>query len=218
MNNHDIALTIFKHNLNYTNKCLFCSPVIGSVLFETPNFRVFLDTFPLCPGHVMISSKEHYGSAGEIPEELFHELNTLKTQIDIWAKSKTSFSIFYEHGRAGSCSSLNAENPKCHHFHLHCLPIKVCIHQELASKKYEYIPMNSYDQIQNLFFQYGNYLFFQNNNGDMFFYVAGEKAVAPHLLRTLVGKSIGKLHLADWEQYNRPDLYIENYEFTKDLR
>jgi diadenosine tetraphosphate (Ap4A) HIT family hydrolase len=211
-------LSIFKNALNHKSECLFCSPISGMTLSETENFRVLLDNFPICPGHIMISTKAHYGSAGEVPLELQQEFIELKNQIGILAKSKTGKVVFYEHGRAGSCHHANP-NEQCDHFHLHCLPLDICIHKQLRSS-YERIQMNQYSQIHDLFYEYGNYLFFENAENQMSFYVEGENKVASHLLRTLICSAIGKDNLANWEQYTNMNmsLYSQSFEYTKDWR
>lgn len=67
---------------------------------NTKHFNVLADTFPVVPGHIMISSKDHYGCAEEIPEELQKELIDLKNSITMAVKAKYGNVIFYEHGRS----------------------------------------------------------------------------------------------------------------------
>ena len=118
----DIPRTYFKAASKNKPGCYFCDPCKGSIVQESENFIVLLDTFPIKQGHLMISSKKHYGCAGEIPNEWMLELLSLKENLRKKVEKLEGNAIFYEHGRAGCCMSSNPDGSECNHFHLHCLP------------------------------------------------------------------------------------------------
>jgi len=214
-----MLVTISPHDIyqNARNRkigCLFCDPVKGMVIHETRNFRVLVDTFPITPGHLMISTQAHYGSAGEIPEELMQELTELKEEVRYNVQSIGNSCIFYEHGRAGCCLSKPLEDQKCEHFHLHCLPVELCI-KDAVCNKFQVLKMENYRQISPLFFEHGNYLYFENARGEMFFFPAEDNKVESHLLRTLICNTIGIPNRSDWQTYNEEFIFIQSYDLVK---
>jgi diadenosine tetraphosphate (Ap4A) HIT family hydrolase len=203
-------LEIFQKALTRRFGCLFCNPVEGMEVLSTPHFRVLMDTFPIIPGHLLISSKDHYGSAGEIPLELQKELLDLKQMIQTKILSLNGHYTFYEHGRAGSCMSSDPFKQKCEHFHLHCLPINASIHNLLLAN-FDGIVMNHYDEISNLFLKHGNYLYTETSSSEMYFFPLEGKEIAPHLLRTLICKELQVEHRSNWEIYNESDLFEKSH-------
>jgi diadenosine tetraphosphate (Ap4A) HIT family hydrolase len=194
--------------------CLFCQPYKSMIVHETESFRVLVDTFPIVPGHIMISSKAHYGSAGEIPEDLQNELFELKEDVKERVKKVNGAYIFYEHGRAGCCMKANPNGQKCEHFHLHCIPVDLCICDELA-KKFDPIEIAHYLEVMPLFMQYGNYLFFENALGKQFFFPAQDNKVESHLLRTLVCNALKVSSRSDWENYRDIDTFVESQNLVE---
>jgi len=209
-------LEIFYHARNGKPGCLFCEPIEGMVLEETQNFRVLIDTFPITSGHVMISSKAHYGSAGEVPLELFDELCELKRRVKKELASLYGHTICYEHGPGGCCSSSDPDAIQCEHFHFHCLPLNLSIAPELM-KRFEKIELNDYREIIPYFFEHGNYLYCEDPSGKMMFFPAEDEIIEPHLLRTLISRALGSPDLSDWESYEDPGLFLKSYELVTNL-
>lgn len=211
----NIALQTFSEALVGKSGCLFCSPFNGMLIRRTKNFNLLADTFPVMPGHVMISSRDHYGCAGEIPLELQFELNTIKGDVASSMRKKYGKAIFYEHGRAGCCMALNPDGSRCEHFHLHALPVDIDISKYLE-KNFDVIKMLEYNSIFENFYSYGNYLFFENNFGDKYFYVADGAIVDAHLLRTLVCRELMVSERSNWQQYTDKALWLESYKAIKE--
>lgn len=209
-------LDIFKNAIKGKPGCLFCDPIPGMAIHETDHFRVLMDTFPIIPGHLMISSKAHYGSAGEIPDEMQQELIELKHDLKEKVKGINGDYIFYEHGRAGCCMKANPNGQKCEHFHLHCLPVDVSLSKSL-SQKYSCIPMESYEEIMPLFLEHGNYLYFEETSGKMCFFPAEDHKVESHLLRSLICNSLGIPNRSDWQSYEDAMVFMKSYELIANL-
>lgn len=207
---------VFEQALNYDkNKCVFCSPIDGSILDDTKNFRILLDNFPITPGHILISSKLHYSSAGELPIELNEELLRIKENLKKTNLLQSKQCIFYEHGRIGSCSS---GETKCEHFHLHCVPINLCIHDALR-KNFNFTKMLNYKQLTNLFFENGGYLFFENVLGEMYFYTQKNDLEIPsHFLRSLICNGIQRSELSNWEEYCYVDILVKSHSLLNIYR
>lgn len=205
----EIALETFNAARSGKQGCLFCDPFPAMHIISTENFNLLADTFPVVSGHLMISSKEHYGCAGEIPEELQAEFLALKHSIRQTIQAKHGNVIFYEHGRAGCCLANNPDGSKCEHFHLHALPVSIDITKYLDAT-FDKIVMQDYREIFENYYAYGNYLYFENAVGGKYFYPAPDGKVGSHLLRTLVCKELNVLERSDWQQYTEASVWVDS--------
>lgn len=196
--------------------CLFCKPSEAITIEQTEHFRVIIDPFPVVPGHVMITSKAHYGCAGEIPLEVQPELISLREHLRSELVVHTGSCIFYEHGRAGCCLSKSKNNLKCDHFHLHCLPLDVCIQHHLESK-YKCIRLTAYSEIMALFYQFGDYLYFEEPDGSMLFFPTEGAIIEPHLLRTLICCAMEKPARSNWQAYHDPAVFTQSHEMISNI-
>ena len=200
---------VFYKGKNPSRNCLFCQPNPGMEIIETENFRLLADTFPITPGHLMISSKDHYSSAGELPSYLHEEFFSLKiTATEIVRKMGSGY-ILYEHGKAGSCHAHSSEEIHCEHFHLHCLPVSLCIHSKIAAR-FPGIKMKDFDALFENYKKNGSYLYFENSINEMVFYPAEEHEVPPHFLRTLICEALNKGGKAAWQEYTDLHCYLES--------
>lgn len=186
--------------MNKNINCVFCKPNKKLKFHQTDNFIVLFDPYPLIEGHIMIASKEHYGCAGELPEELLNEVTQLKLILGNIIKKAYGEVSFYEHGRAGGCMATDPGNRICHHFHLHALPFSIDLHSQLE-REFISKSINEFSKIKPYFEGYGEYLFFENNNGKASFYPIKNQKIPPHYLRTLISNTINKPHRANWETY-----------------
>lgn len=197
--------------------CLFCHPNAGMQMAETEHFRILRVNFPASEGHIMISSKLHYGSLGELDAELLPELNRLKHEIGTWFKENHGSVLFYEHGRAGSCHSKDPHGTQCEHFHLNCLPANICIHNDLQESLKKNYPTSSLDEISPLFQKWGDYLYFENNENEAAYYPVLNNHIPPHFLRTLICEKLLIPHKADWQNHQDFSDFLSNYILTKPL-
>lgn len=191
--------------------CLFCEPNEGMTLEESENFRLIADTYPIIPGHFMISTKAHYSSGGEVSKELHEEFLFMKAAAKDLALEMNDSCVFYEHGKAGSCHAQSSEDVHCEHFHMHCLPVSMCIHEKIA-EHFAGIQMTSCVELFANYLKHGSYLFFENSDGKMVYYPAEEHKVPPHFLRTLICQELQIATLADWQAYDDVDRYIMSRE------
>ncbi len=200
-------------------KCVFCAPDLRLKVIETENFNVLLDPFPLVEGHFMISSKLHFGCAGEIDSELFGELKFLKNKLGAIIRKTLGTVSFYEHGRAGSClprDGANQESYICHHFHIHALPSPVDVHATLAAR-YPTVKIGGIDSIPDLFSRKGNYIFSENASGEALYCGVENLEVPSHLMRTLISQAMGEPSRANWESYVDINLFSNAQNFANEL-
>ena len=217
MINKEISKTIFdKANLNNT-LCLFCFPNKEMIIFESDNFYVLRNNFPVSLGHIMISSKEHFGSMGELELDLFDELIKIKNALKKWHAYNELSCLFFEHGRAGSCHSSQEHGDQCEHFHLNCITSEICLHQDLKQEFTKNYSIISISDICDLFAKWGDYLYFENCFSEKAYYPLIQKTIPPHYLRTLICKHHNTVEKADWKKHQSLDDFHENHLFTKSL-
>jgi diadenosine tetraphosphate (Ap4A) HIT family hydrolase len=179
-------------------ECVFCKPPEKKIFAETENFYITFDASPLLEGHVDLHTKDHIGCSAEIDPEIYEEFIELKKWVgeiitDIYGQVS-----FYEHGRAGHCS-MTLNGVECHHFHMHALPLNEDISAEV-SKMFKPIMLEDENDIPVLYERYDQYLYFENTDGEKFFYPAN-KPLPSHYLRTVIANVIGKPERSDWESY-----------------
>jgi diadenosine tetraphosphate (Ap4A) HIT family hydrolase len=216
MHQFNIPHTYFKEASKNKPGCYFCDPCKGSIVQESENFIVLLDTFPIKQGHLMICSKKHYGCAGEIPNEWMLELLSLKGNLRKKVEELEGNAIFYEHGRAGCCMSSNPDGSKCNHFHLHCLPADISLLDSLKDK-FDNYKLSDYTEITQKFCEEGHYLYFEDPSGEMNFFPASDESVESHLLRTMICNKLSLADRANWENCNDAQPYIQNYIWAKKI-
>ena len=194
--------------------CLFCHPNPGMQMHETEHFRLLRVNFPAVSGHIMTSSKLHYGSLGELDPEMFSELEALKEEVAMWFREQCGAVLFYEHGRAGSCHSNDAHGTQCEHFHLNCIPSDICIHSKLKAHLEKHYPVESLDRICPLFHKWGDYLYCENNEKEAIYYPVQQTKIPPHFLRTLICEELLMPEKADWQAHQVYEDFLESYNFT----
>lgn len=197
--------------------CLFCHPNPGMEMYQTKHFRLLRVNFPAMAGHIMISSKLHFGSLGELESEMLPELDELKKNVSNWFRENFGSVSFYEHGRAGSCLSKDPHGQQCEHFHLNCIPTTVCIHNHLKGRLEKYFCVNATQDICELFRKWGDYLYYENNLKDATYYPVLKSKIPPHFLRTLVCKELGTPEKADWQEHQDFADFLKSYNVTKPL-
>lgn len=197
--------------------CLFCHPNEGMVIYETDNFHALRDNFPIAPGHIMISSKKHFGSLGELDLTIISELENLKEKIGILLKQLFGVSIFYEHGKAGSCHATSEPGVQCEHFHLHCLPLSICIHETISKHVPKAFKISKPREIIGLFEKWGEYLYFENDQNEAVYYPVLQTKVPPHFLRTIICQTISMPEKANWQTHQEYSEFLKNFNVTKQV-
>lgn len=193
----------------YSNTlCEFCYLRESLIITQTKNFSILYDPYPLVPGHLLITTRDHYGCGGELDETLQAELSVIKHNLTIILQQRYLKVISFEHGRAGACLSSDDPLNICHHMHLHILPCyagKSIAHQ--ISSQFPYSLRAPYTDIPMYFSSLGNYLYFEmDENG--YVYPCKNKKIPPHFLRSVISNLNGTPERASWEHYPDDQLLI----------
>lgn len=178
--------------------CIFCQPSPHEILAETEHFYVTLDANPLLEGHVDIHTKEHIGCSAEIDQQYLTEFLELKSWVGKLITQIYGKVSFYEHGRAGHCGMI-VGGVMCHHFHMHALPLAEDIEPEV-SNYLRMIRLDHEHKIASLYEQYDQYLYFENDSGQKYFFVV-DKPLPNHYLRTIIANAISVPERADWSAF-----------------
>lgn len=200
---------------NVIAPCFFCDPTPEYICYELDHFRVHIDPYPLCANHVLVSSREHYGCAGELSDELLEELSQLESRLSRVLSDFSDSWTLYEHGRSGACQS-SPEVVSCYHMHLHFLPSSHSIHDDLGALFHQQ-PVHEWKDLRKWFHGYGEYLLFRDCQNVAKCYFAKGTTVPSHLLRTMMAEKLGRPELADWEHYRDDLLYRKSCAFKEEI-
>src|SRR4051812_1597707 len=84
LNNSLVIPSLAQHRQlrsSHLKNCVFCSPAPTLVLKQTANFQLMIEPFPIVSGHVLLSSRDHFGCAGELDAAQCLELEALKHHV-----------------------------------------------------------------------------------------------------------------------------------------
>lgn len=200
---------------NRYRSCFFCYHPREGEIVATRSLSVVFDDSPIVEGHIMIHSRQHWGCAAELPPDQFEELTVLKGIIGELVTKVHGSVAFYEHGRAGHCSSWQG-GPECEHFHLHALPIEASIEPVLATR-FRRVPMTRYGDLREIFETHGDYLYFEDAQGNPSVFPANTE-VESHALRTMIANAIGDPVKSNWEGMRNPQMVDASRRKVERLR
>lgn len=166
------------------------------IVFETDNFVVFPGLGPIVEGYLLIASKDHYMGLGNVPTELYSELESVQTKVRSILTQNYTPPLFFEHGPV---SRMNKGGCCIEHAHLHALPVKVDITSELTHSFHHSI-ITSYDALKTQFQKGVPYFFYETNTGERHLF-AVQESVPSQYIRKLIAQKVGKPERADWQSY-----------------
>lgn len=115
-------------NTRFKNNKLVNLPSEECILFENNNIYVQEDISPLCRGHILIITKEHYLNFYETPDGIKKDTKKImNTIIKLYRELYNSDTLFFEHGSAKS----GYAGASIDHAHLHCVPYNNSINNDL---------------------------------------------------------------------------------------
>ena len=194
-----------EHKEHQNAKCIFCFPAPEMKLLDLGNMHLLLDTFPVCAGHALLSSKRHYGCLGDLPQEEIQK-------VGAYLETLNGDFVLYEHGRAGGCG-VNKEN--CEHFHINIIPVPADFCPVFPLMKVE--PLTALSDVQDFYHKKGQYLLLIMKRKIHIFAVPKAQSLPPHFLRSKVCQALGVPHLADWKNYNDFDRFAKSYSKAQEL-
>lgn len=163
------------------------------IIFESDNFVVVPSLGQIVEGYLLIISKKHYTSIGEIPPGLHDELDTVCQKVRKILFDSYGMPLFFEHGpsckrqKGGSCID---------HAHLHVVPVQIDILPEL-SKHFRYKIIKSFDALKKQFDKGVSYFFYESNLRERYLFEVSE-IVPSQYIRQIIASKIGKPERWDW--------------------
>lgn len=110
--------------MEYSKDYPFCM----NTRFKNNNIYVQVDISPLCRGHILIITKEHYLNFYETPDGIKKDTKKImNTIIKLYRELYNSDTLFFEHGSAKS----GYAGASIDHAHLHCVPYNNSINNDL---------------------------------------------------------------------------------------
>lgn len=195
--------------------CVYCHPADHLIVAKLKNFNIVIDPYPLCEGHVMVISKEHFGCVGEMPAGLIGECHEISNVLSSFFIERYYDVLSFEHGRAGICIERGIP---CSHMHLHFLPAKVDV-SGMLSRLFSAVDVEDLRHIPRHFHSFGEYIYYHNHLAKgRYLYLLNSQSIPPHYMRTVIADARAEPHLSDWETYQNPDLIRKNSEFQQILR
>lgn len=98
--------------------CTFCDNIDKSrVLFETSEWIVMYDAYPVSKGHVLIIPKEHFATFFDLPDRLKDSLQFRISDVKEFLDKE-----FHPDGYNIGCNCGEAAGQTVMHFHLHIIP------------------------------------------------------------------------------------------------
>ena len=162
------------------------------------DFVVVAGVGALVPGYLLVISRAHFPSAAMLPQPSWDALPRLRREVIKACRKVFGIQpVIFEHGSsdvrhlAGGCIN---------HMHLHILPIKFGIKEEL-SHYYDMLELNNIEDIRRLRNKKASYLYLQNQDGAQ--YLAEVTDVPSQLIRRIVAKKLGRPY--EWDYAGFPE-------------
>jgi len=180
-------------------KCRFCFPLDEKnrslVLRETKNFYVIASIGPIIEGYLLICSKKHFSSCGNLPAKLYPEFENLKKEVqEVFLKVYGGYT-FFEHGKTKACAH-NGKDTHCFHAHLHALPTNTKVVGVLTQELGEPIRISSFKEIPQ-FLPKDPYLYYEVEK-DKYLWLAPVD-LRQQFFRWILAEQLGVEQKADWK-------------------
>ena len=204
------------------DQCYFCGtnrfvlnkklklPAGESIVWEDENVFVTPDLFPLCVGHFLAITKDHYASFGNTPKKVY---NSSRNAIDYLKKSILNGRevIVFEHGAVKE----HTGGASIDHAHIHIMPLKYDIRPFIQKSTYtEVAQQELYSIIHELANKNQPYIYYQRSSGNAFVYPVDD--LPSQFLRILVAKALGVSY--DWKAMGdslTKSRFIDTLKLTK---
>ncbi|MDF5751206.1 hypothetical protein [Spongiactinospora sp. TRM90649] len=193
MHAHDLA----RETDLFNAECRFCvRPEPWRIVATTENFLVMMGLGPPVEGYALIITRYHVPCIAEIPSPQVEEFRDTLTRLRTAQLNTYGATLFFEHGRSGSCVRPGEGEDLCYHAHLHVLPASIA----LADRVRNDYQLKTLGKWPDFFNEYATtrlpYILVQDRAGIAWFPV--EQRLPRHYLRSRVSELVGDPSRADW--------------------
>lgn len=193
--------------------CKFCSKfsdvrntenIHDSILLESGNFVVVPTYGSIVEGWVMIVSKHHYLSVGELlfqnrlNSEIHHEFQKLKEAVIDKLRLSYNLNIaIFEHGPAKCFEKVGCG---IDHLHLHVLPLEFnLLHEATLYKRFEWLTVDDIHNPLTYFSKGQPYLYIQQNMKE---YISTNHEIPSQFFRRVIANKLNIAEKFDWKENN----------------
>lgn len=166
------------------------------ILRVSENFVVLPAIGQIIEGYLLIVTKKHYISMGELPENHLVELNALMQEISaVLKKIYQSRAIFFEHG---SVTCIGEGGSCIDHAHIHAVPIEVDLIPKIPPF-YEVKKIESLGCLKEQVKKRIPYCFYQSVNNEK--YVFDGTVVPSQFFRRLIAHEVESPDIWNWREF-----------------
>jgi ATP adenylyltransferase len=166
------------------------------ILFETNNFVVVPGLGQIVEGYLLIITKNHCSSMGDLPQRVYSELDwIIKSSSEIIKSYYSSDCIAFEHGTS---NPLQGGGCCIEHAHLHIAPLNVDIVPYIVQTE-TYNAQNYPESARALLLRGKPYLYvsFSHKNGSESLLLDATDLPSQYM-RRVIAKALGKADEWDW--------------------
>ncbi len=193
--------------------CFFCEPEEWRIIYNGTAIQLLAGAGPLCPGYVMLAPKSHTHSMAELDTDALAELLAIFEILKIALKNQYGGGYTaYEHGRTGSCITLETRGHMstfCHHAHRIIIPQSIELDDDLETFFEKVEPIDDAFSIRE---KVGNpYVFFESSNGRSLSrkVLLGPKNIGSQFMRRIISQKISLGRHWDWRRDIRYEEMIQ---------
>lgn len=172
------------------------------IVYETDNFAVIPTLGAIVEGYLLVVSKKHYECIGQLPDDLFPELERVIDRVKLvtWSVYKKNV-VCFEHG-AVSCS--NKFGGCIDHAHLHIVPCGDVLSGMITDCGMELVPIASIDALSCIAGKNQPYLYWEDSDSRK--YVIQDGFIPSQFCRKIIADYYSVAEQWDWRQ----NLNLEN--------
>lgn len=185
---------------SFNPECRFCTlPEPWRIVHESPNFVAQMGLGPLAEGYVLILTRAHLSCISALRAGLLDEFLDVLRLIQKAQREAYGHSLFFEHGRSGSCVPEGHGEDLCYHAHLHVIPASVDL-ASLVSADFQLERLKGWDEVTRSY-QRDELPYILMQDGASISVVRTADGIPRRYLRTKLATALGEPVLADWAAF-----------------
>jgi len=187
--------------------CAFCKPQPNGIepILETENFYITPTLGQIVRVYLLVNTKEHLVSLSQLPDlEHFDELDEIKQTIKrVFQENYGTLPLFFEHGHGDEARGCACTD----HAHLHCVPLKQDIRQEVLKYfKEDQILHPDYSFLEQKSRHPGEpYIYYEDKDCNRFIATLTPPYPPTQFMRQVIAISLNKPDKWDWRASNDID-------------
>jgi diadenosine tetraphosphate (Ap4A) HIT family hydrolase len=167
------------------------------VVAETQHFLVMMGLGPLTPGYMLVITREHTSCCAGIRADRVEGFMALRDAVRATQQEVYGCSLFFEHGRSGSCVPEGSGEDHCYHAHMHFMPVRADL-AAAVREDYPLVNRSEWPDLVDLYYSDGASPYILTQDNDTIAYAKVDGRLPRQYLRTKLATVLGMPHLGDW--------------------